>query len=366
MNRNIFSNSRTWFFRAFILIAFSSLASWCTNTSSSERPVDDIVFNPKITLIAGSLTEYGSVTNTSGVNARFSGLTKLALDTRDGRTILYAIDQSDADLRIIEGDKVKTISNIVGVYALAQGLCLAPGGAGNIYITSGYGQLVQFDINKPFNDKTNPQVIIERNAANGTINGVGGTHGLATAPNGDIYLGNSYYNTITRYNFNTKTIVPFAGVPLVKMSDEIPAFTDGDALNKAIFGGVADIAINRDGKIYVADKNYRTIREIDNGKVKALFPPSPYSYPNYVQPSVDGSLVKVKSGMIHYIAIPANDNNRIFFATSGALRVILLDAKKVITIAKFKEGIHGLAVSADGKTIYAARGYGIVKIELDK
>ncbi len=63
--------------------------------------------------------------------------------------------------------------------------------------------------------------------------------------------------------------------------------------------------------------------------------------------------------MIHYIAIPANDNNRIFFATSGALRVILLDAKKVITIAKFKEGIHGLAVSADGKTIYAARGYGM-------
>ncbi len=52
------------------------------------------------------------------------------------------------------------------------------------------------------------------------INGVGGTHGLATAPNGDIYFGNSYYNTITRYNFNTKTIVPFAGYPLVNMSDK--------------------------------------------------------------------------------------------------------------------------------------------------
>ena len=70
--------------------------------------------------------------------------------------------------------------------------------------------------------------------------------------------------------------------------------------------------------------------------------------------------------MIHYISIPANNDNRIFFATSGSLKLILLDVKKVVTIVKFKEGIHGIAVSADGKTVYAARGYGIVKIELDK
>jgi hypothetical protein len=353
-------------FRLFILFAFSTLASWCTNTGSSPAKEinSTIVFDPKITLIAGSLTEYGTVTNISPLNARFSGLTKLALDTRDNRHILYAIDQSDADLRIIEGDSVRTISNIVGVYGLAQGLCLAPGGSGNIYITSGYGQLVRFNINKPFEEKINPQVVIDRNVSNGTIIGVGGTYGLVTSANGDIYLGNSYYNSITRYSAGAKTISPFAGVPLAVMSDEIPPFADGDALNKAVFGIVADIAINKNGKIYVADKSYRTIREIDNGKVKTLFPPSPYSYPNYVQPSVDGSLDKARSGMIHYIAIPANDNNRIFFATSGALRVILLDIKKVVTIVKFKEGIHGLTVSADGKTVYAARGYGIVKIEL--
>lgn len=352
-----------------ILLAFLSMACSCTKkqSSSPEQTNNDPGFTIKVTLIAGSLMEYGSATNTTPLNARFSGLTKLILDTRDNKTVLYAIDQNDADLRIIEGNQVRTVSNIAGVYGLAQSICLAPGGAGHVYFTSGYGQLNKFDVNQPFNEGTNPAVIIDRNVPNGNKTGVGGTRGLAMSTTGsDIYLGNSYINSITRYNVNTKTITSFAGVPLAEMSDEIPPFSDGDALNKAIFGNVADIAINGEGKLYVADKLYRTIRVIENGQVKALFTPSPYPYPNYIQPTVDGPLDKAKSGMIHYIAIPANDKNRIFFTTSGTLRLILLNEKKVVSLGVFEEGIHGIAVTSDGKTVYAARGHGIVKIELGK
>jgi hypothetical protein len=279
---------------------------------------------------------------------------------------LYVIDQSDADLRIIDDKGVRTVSNVVGVYGLAQGICLAPGGAGKVYITSGYGQLVEFDVNRAYEWGTNPKVLIDRNTPNGSITGVGGTRGLADDANGNIYLGNSYYNTVTQYNPATKTIVPFAGKPLKEMTEEVPPFADGNATTKAVFGNVADVAITPNGKMYVADRLYRTIREVENGNVRALFSPSPYPYENYIQPSVDGTLDKAKSGMIHYVAVPVGDRNRIFFTTSGTLRVILLNENRVVSLVTFSEGIKGIAPTADGKTVYVVRGNGIVKVELGK
>lgn len=323
-------------------------------------------FKPKTTLIAGSVTEYGATTNTTPLNARFYGITKLILDTRDSKTALYLIDQSDADLRIIDDNGVRTVSNIVGVFGLAQGICMAPGGAGKIYITSGYGQLVEFDVNRAYEWGTNPRVLIDRNTPNGSITGVGGTRGVGADVNGNIYLGNSYYNTVTKYNPATKTIVPFAGKPLKEMTEEVPPFADGNATTKAVFGNVADLAVTTGGKMYVADRLYRTIREVENGNVRALFSPSPYPYENYIQASVDGTLDKAMSGMIRYVAVPAGDKNRIFFTTSGTLRLILLNENRVVSLVTFSEGIYGIAPTEDGKTVYAVRGNGVVKIELGK
>lgn len=352
------------------ILAITTAASACSkkdnkapdNVDNATRGTAD--FKPKTTLIAGAVAEYGATTNTSPLNARFSGITKLILDNRDNKTALYVIDQSDADLRIINENGVRTVSNIVGVYGLAQGICLAPGGAGKIYITSGYGQLVEFDVNRSYEWGTNPRVLIDINAPNGNITGVGGTCGLVADANGNIYLGNSYYNTVTKYNPASKTIVPFAGKPLKEMTEEVPPFADGDATTKAVFGNVADLAVTTGGKMYVADRLYRTIREVENGNVKSLFNPSPYPYENYIQPSVDGTLDKAKSGMIKYVAVPAGDKNRIFFTTSGTLRLILLNENQVISLVTFGEGIYGIAPTEDGKTVYAVRGNGIVKIEL--
>lgn len=355
----------------YILVITTATSSCSKKDNNSPDDPDNgtggtVDFNPKTTLIAGSVTEYGSTTNTTPLNARFYGVTKLVLDSRDNKTALYLIDQSDADLRIIDDNGVRTVSNIVGVYALAQGICLAPGGAGKVYITSGYGQLVEFDVNRPYDWGTNPQVLIDRNTPNGSITGVGGTRGLVADANGNIYLGNSYYNTVTRYNLATKTIVPFAGKPLKEMTEEVPPFADGDATTKAIFGNVADLAVTAGGKMYVADRLYRTIREVENGNVKTLFSPSPYPYENYIHPSIDGTLDKAKSGMIKYVAVPAGDKNRIFFTTAGTLRLILLNENQVISLVTFGEGIYGIAPTEDGKTVYAVRGNGIVKIELGK
>lgn len=351
----------------FILVITTATSSCSKKTNDSpDNPGDAGDFNPVTTLIAGSIAEYGAATNTTPLTARFSGITKLVLDNRNNKVALYVIDQSDADLRIIDDNGVRTVSNIVGVYGLAQSICLAPGGAGKVYITSGYGQLVEFDVNRPYDWGTNPRVIIDRNASNGNIAGVGGTRGLVADVNGNIYLGNSYYNAVTRYNPATKTIVPFAGKPLKEMTDEVPSFADGQATANAVFGNVVDLAVTADGRMYVADRLYRTIRAVENGQVKALFSPSPYAYENYIQPSVDGDLDKARSGMIHYVAVPAGDKNRVFFSTSGTLRLILLNENRVVSLCQFAEGIHGIAPAADGKTVYAVRGNGIVKIELSK
>lgn len=355
------------------ILVIATATSACSKKDNNNAPDDPgdptngtVDFKPTTTLVAGSVTEFGSTTNTTPLNARFSGITKLVLDNRDNKTAFYVIDQSDADLRIIDDKGVRTVSNVVGVYGLAQGICLAPGGAGKVYITSGYGQLVELDVNRAYDWGTNPRVIIDRNAPNGNITGVGGTHGLVADANGNIYLGNSYYNTVTQYNPATKTIVPFAGKPLKEMTEEVPPFADGNATTKAVFGNVADVAITQGGKMYVADRLYRTIREVENGNVRALFSPSPYPYENYIQPSVDGTLDKAKSGMIRYVAVPAGDKNRVFFTTSGTLRLILLNENRVISLATFSEGIYGIAPTADGKTVYVVKGHGIVKVELGK
>jgi hypothetical protein len=353
--------------KKFPLLALIIMGLSCSKKDSPHTdPVNNTGFNPQVTLIAGSITELGSTTNTTPLNARFGGITKLLLDTRDNKNILYLIDQNDADLRIIDGNNVRTISNVVGVYALAQSLALAPGGAGIIYITSGFGQLVQLDVNQPYNWGVNPKVIIDRNVPNGNITGVGGTRGLAVGTDGNVYLGNSYINAVTLFNPNTKQISPFAGVPLPDQASQIPPFSDGNATSKAVFGNVSDLAISSAGKLYIADRLYRTIRKVDNGNVSALFTPSPYPYENYIQQSVDGPLDKARSGMIRYVAIPANKENRIFFATSGVLRVILLDEQRVESIVQFSEGIHGIAPTPDGKTVYIVRGNGVAKIELNK
>ncbi|MDF2193180.1 hypothetical protein [Paraflavitalea sp. CAU 1676] len=349
----------------------SGAIGWTScDKDDAQTPADptpgDTEITVQVTPVAGSETEYGSTTDVAPLNARFFGITKLALDTRDNKTALYLIDQSDADLRIVEGNKVRTVSNIMGVYALAQSICLAPGGAGKVYITSGYGQLVLFDVNLPYEWGVNPKVIIDRNAVNGTRTGVGGTRGIAVDANGDIFLGNAYVNAVTKVNNSSHTITAFAGVPLPDQANETPPFADGDALTKAVFGNVSDVCINKAGKLYVADRLYRTIREIDGGKVKALFTPSPYPYENYIQPSVDGALKDAKSAMISYVAVPQDNSNRIFFCTSGGLRLILLDEQRVITLKQFPQGIHGMAVAADGKTVYIASGYGVVKVALSK
>jgi hypothetical protein len=352
-------------------IAAAILWSSCTKddqqiTPGTNPPPASNDFHLTTTLIAGSETEYGSATDNSPLDARFFAITKIVLDTRENKNVLYVLDQSDADLRIIDGNHVTTVHDIAGIFALAQSICLAPGKAGLLYITSGYGQLLLFDANQEYERDINPKVIIDRDAINGTQTGLGGTRGLAVDDNGDIYLGNSYINAVTKYDVNSQQISPFAGVPLADMADETPPFADGNAITEAVFGDVRDIALGKDGKLYVADRSYRTIREISNGNVKALFNPSPYPYENYIQPSVDGALSEARSAMINYIAIPAQNKNRVFFCTDGMLRVLLLDEKRVISLKQFQHTISGLATAPDGKTLYVVSGYGIIKVQLDK
>src|SRR5687767_6522804 len=97
--------------KKFPLLALIIMGLSCSKKDSPHTdPVNNTGFNPQVTLIAGSITELGSTTNTTPLNARFGGITKLLLDTRDNKNILYLIDQNDADLRIIDGNNVRTIS----------------------------------------------------------------------------------------------------------------------------------------------------------------------------------------------------------------------------------------------------------------
>jgi len=85
-----------------------------------------------------------------------------------------------------------------------------------------------------------------------------GMHSLAVAPNGIVYLADTWNNRIRKLDPKTGTITAFAGTGKKGYAG------DGGPAIDAQFGGVYCVAFNADGsKLYAADLDNRRVRVID-------------------------------------------------------------------------------------------------------
>jgi sugar lactone lactonase YvrE len=85
-----------------------------------------------------------------------------------------------------------------------------------------------------------------------------GMHSLALAPNGDVFVADTWNNRVRRIDTKTGLIHAFAGTGEKGFSG------DGGPAAKARFGGVYCVALDPKGKrLYLADLDNRRIRAID-------------------------------------------------------------------------------------------------------
>jgi sugar lactone lactonase YvrE len=95
-------------------------------------------------------------------------------------------------------------------------------------------------------------------ALKATFNGM---HSLAVAPNGEVYLADTWNNRIRKYNPHSGMVTAFAGTGVKG------ARGDGGPALKADFGGIYSIAFDAKAtKLYLADLDNRRVRVIDMAK----------------------------------------------------------------------------------------------------
>jgi hypothetical protein len=354
-------------------IASICLIMGCTvENNPIPELTNDVTTSPKVTLIAGSFTETGNVDNANPLDARFLRLGKLTWDDRN--KTLYVLDgATTSNLRKINQAGVSTIAKAaLGVFNEGFDICLAPDGAGYLYVTSSLGQLLK--VNSMINfDSSNPKPIIDWVKADGSRkldenktgsldeSAISGPYGLATVPDGKIYFSNSYFLTIHEVNLKNigKEVSEFAGKPTSGVSASAYPFADGIG-NNACFGGIHDMDEDQNGNIYVADEGYKTVRKITpNGQVSSFLTPSPNTHTYY--DNIDGTLTTARSGKIKHVAV-SKDGSIIYFATFGVLRAIIPAKNKVLTIVKFKDDINGITTTPDGKEVYFSSNSGVYKV----
>jgi hypothetical protein len=326
-----------------------------------------------VTLIAGSPTEFASVDNTNPLTARFYGPKKLLW--HDKTKTLYILDASGTTyLRKLDQNGVSTVAPYTfGLHSEAFDIALAPDVAGSLLVTTSLGRLMKLDPTVPIS-ATNPSIIIDWRNSNDVpkaenavgsldVASIDGGYGLAVIDANTLYFSSSYLKTIRKVHFPNvgNEVTAFAGKPTSSVAAPAWPFADGVG-EQATFGEISDMTSDMHGNIYVADPGYCVIRKITPaGQVSTFLTPAPIVSQSYYK-NEDGTLTTAKGGSLNHVAV-SRDGKRLFFATPGSLRLALLDEDRVVTIAQFKEGINGIAVTPDGKKVYVSSGYAIYTAE---
>jgi sugar lactone lactonase YvrE len=338
------------------------------NSSAIQNPVPA----SKVALVAGSATVSGISDHANPLDARFQRLGKITWDHRNNS--LYILDAaSTSHLRKLDQAGITTIANAAfGVFNEGYDICLAPDGAGYLYVTTSMGQLMKVNTTVPLN-AGNPSILIDWIRADGSQkadgNAIGslddaaisGPHGLAAVPGGKLYFSNSHYLTIHQVDFSEtgNEVSFFAGKPTTGVSAPAFPFADGAGIT-ATFGGINDMVSDNLGNVYVADHEYGTVRKISpDGTVSTYLTPTPNTHTYY--DDLDGTLSTARAGSVKHVGVK-QDGSVIFFATPRTLRAIIPSRNSVVTIAKFNDTINGIAVTPDGKEVYVACNYGIYKV----
>lgn len=163
-----------------------------------------------------------------------------------------------------------------------------------------------------------------------------GMHSLAVAPDGSVYLADTFSSTIRKYDPKTGAVTTFAGVGGKKGFEG-----DGGPAAKALFSGTFCISFDPAGKnMYITDLGNARIRKVDmaTGVISTVAGNGKKGKP------ADGSIAlesPLADPRAH--AVDAKGNLYILERGGNALRVVAPDGKiKTVVGAEGKKGTDGV------------------------
>jgi streptogramin lyase len=235
-----------------------------------------------VTTLAGTTGIAGSLDGT-GSGARFNNPSGVAVD---GSGDVFVADAGSNVIREI------TSGNVVSTFAGTSGVGQA----------DGTGPAAQFD---------NP-------------------HGMATDAAGNVYVADSYNNTIRK-------ITPGGAVTTLAGTPGLSGSADGTGA-AAQFYYPFGVAVDLEGNVYVADLGNLTIRKITPGGVVTTLAGTPG-----VSGTADGSGAAAQFRRPHDVAVDANGN--VYVADANAQTIRKITPSGVVTTFA---GLAGNSGSADG------------------
>jgi DNA-binding beta-propeller fold protein YncE len=167
-------------------------------------------------------------------------------------------------------------------------------------------------------------------AANADFNG---PHNLAVAPNGDVFVADTWNNRVRKIDGKTGVITTFAG------TGDKGFAGDGGRADKAQFGGIYCITFSPDGrKLHLADLDNRRIRAIDmaTNVVTTVAGNGQKGVPDDGARAIDAPLVDPRA-----VASDANGNVYVLERSGHALRVVSPDGRIRTVVGTGKKGLSG-------------------------
>jgi DNA-binding beta-propeller fold protein YncE len=160
-----------------------------------------------------------------------------------------------------------------------------------------------------------------------------GPHSLAVAPDGTVYLADTWNNRVRKIDPKTGVITAFAGTGAKGFGG------DGGPALKATFGGVYCVALSPDGKrLYLADLDNRRVRAIDlqTGVVSTVAGNGKKGVP---QDDADA----LKSPLVDPRAVAADRKGNVYILerSGHALRVVTPEGKIRTVAGTGKPGLSG-------------------------
>lgn len=189
--------------------------------------------------------------------------------------LLFTINQRDEKELANAGGNAPNLENALNV--------VVDEAVGHIYVTStSYGGVMVYDLSGKF------QFGFRKDGVSGDKK-IGGPTGLALGNNGDVYVADSHSNTVYRFDYT--------GKPVDKLTVDIsgmPGFKDKKAK-------LYDIAVDKDGRIYITDPQIACVHVYDSRNklvfnIKSDGKKIEFNGPSYILLDNDGNIVFVDAG----------------------------------------------------------------------
>ncbi len=303
-----------------------------------------------ISTIAGLALTRGS-TDATGSAARFNYPLAVAVDSAGN---VYVADTNNNTIRLVAaGGVVTTFAGTAGSSGTTNGTGAAarfnaPSGitidsAGNLYVADTLNHTI-----RKITIAGAVTTIAGQAGASGSADGVGtaarffGPQGIAFDATGSrLYVADSNNNTIRKIDLLTNTVSTLAG--LAGQSGNI----DGTG-SAARFNGPSDVAVDKNGNIYVADTDNNAIRSISStGAVKTLA-----GLAGSIG-AADGTGSAARFNQPTALVVDSAYNVYVLDTNNHTIRKITSAAGVVTTVA----GLAGTAGSADGAGATARFNY---------